>query len=242
MLLVSVCFLAACTGQSANDRVIPDPNRQSEWEQASIGLFLNEEFNPDVVAFAENLNTMLISSNSENLQGDQQHLRVSSEPKDLTPPESNWSTKLQVPSNPAALERLKQRFKLHLLHQFMSFQVQHTNRLDIPISLGSDIFGDYKSGLAELSQDYPVLVQGDFQIYAADNAIGVLAYSRRSGPQRAYIAYNLSFDIHEIPLPFGFMSSTKVSLWESDVGLLRTFVTSSPLLIRPLTAVIVLVG
>ncbi len=241
-MLVIVCLLAACTGQSASERVIPDPNRQSEWRQVSIGFFLNEEFNPDVLAFAESLNTMLISSTSENLHGDQQHLQVSQEPKYLLPAESNLSTKLQMPSNPAAAERLKQRLKLHLLHQFISFQVQHTNRLDIPASLSSTIWGEYKSGLAELSQDYPVLVQGNFQIYAADNAIGVLAYSRRNDQKRAYIAYNLSFDVHEMPLPFGFMSSTKVSLWESDVGQLRTFVTSSPLLIRPLTAVIVLVG
>jgi hypothetical protein len=62
------------------------------------------------------------------------------------------------------------------------------------------------------------------------------------GNTRAFIAFNFSFDTHELPLPFGFMASTKVRMWQSDATKIQTFVTSQALTIRPYTAVIVIVG
>ncbi len=55
------------------------------------------------------------------------------------------------------------------------------------------------------------------------------------------IAYNLSFDVHEMPLPFGFMSSTKVTMWQSDAPKKRSFVTNSTHIIHPYTVALAIV-
>ena len=77
--------------------------------------------------------------------------------------------------------------------------------------------------------------------YYADNDTRLLAFSIESSDARYYVGFNYSWEIHEMPLPFGFMASTKVTTWESDIGRLNTFVTQQPIVIRPFTAMIIAV-
>jgi hypothetical protein len=62
----------------------------------------------------------------------------------------------------------------------------------------------------------PVLENGGLEVYYTNNAEGIFAYSRQNASARAYIALNFSFNTQEMPLPFGFMASTKVAVWQSD--------------------------
>ena len=81
----------------------------------------------------------------------------------------------------------------------------------------------------------------DITFYYADNDTRLLAFSIESSDARYYVGFNYSWEIHEMPLPFGFMASTKVTTWESDIGRLNTFVTQQPIVIRPFTAMIIAV-
>ena len=74
----------------------------------------------------------------------------------------------------------------------------------------------YILSLLHLIESLPVLESGEVEVYYADNDEGLFAYSRKSDSTRAYIALNFSFNTHDMPLPFGFMASTKVAVWQSD--------------------------
>ncbi|MFC4700853.1 hypothetical protein ACFO4O_11835 [Glaciecola siphonariae] len=100
----------------------------------------------------------------------------------------------------------------------------------------------HQNQLNTLTTNYPVLTQGEFALYEANNHQGLLAYSRTLGKQRAFIAYNLSYDVHDMPLPFGFMASTKVTLWRMGSDQAKSFVTDRAIVIRPFEVVVVLVG
>lgn len=103
-------------------------------------------------------------------------------------------------------------------------------------------YTEYLQSLSKLAQMYPAFHKGRTEIYAADNEKKLLAFSRIYKKTRVFIAVNLSFETHEIPLPFGFMSSTKVLMWESDNIQIREFVTQSGISILPYTSAIIIVG
>jgi len=96
--------------------------------------------------------------------------------------------------------------------------------------------------LVELRREYEVFNQGTLNIYATDQVSQLLAYELRRDDNRAYVIFNFSYDVHTIPLPFGFMSSTKIKLWQSDNPTIREFVTRSQLSIRPFSSAIIIVG
>lgn len=101
---------------------------------------------------------------------------------------------------------------------------------------------DFYKSLIQLRKNNPVLVNGKLEYYTADDDKSVLAYLRTNeNGERVYVAFNLSFDTHPMPLPLGFMASTKVSLWQSDAPEIKTFVTQQPISMRPMTASIVII-
>ncbi len=79
-------------------------------------------------------------------------------------------------------------------------------------------------------------------LYEVDPANKIFAFMITSdGGQRAYFSFNGSFDIKDMPFPFGFMNSTKVTLWQTDSQKLDTFVTTQPIAVRPYNAAFVII-
>jgi hypothetical protein len=151
-------------------------------------------------------------------------------------------SKINMSNKVAEQQRFIQRIKLFLTHQYTSFNCVILSEEIASIVKRSPDLNDYVQSLQSLIFQYPVLTEGELEIYEADNEQGLFAYSRSSGSIRVYIAYNLSFDVAQMPLPLGFMSSTKVTVWQSDDSRLESFVTNSPIMVRPFTAVVVIVG
>ncbi len=95
--------------------------------------------------------------------------------------------------------------------------------------------------LTAFIEQYGPLASADIRIYEVDVANQLFAYELRFKDARAYVMYNFSFDTHPLPLPLGFMASTKVTLYRTDNPQPRRFVTSGPLSITYHSAVIVVV-
>lgn len=95
--------------------------------------------------------------------------------------------------------------------------------------------------LTAFIEQYGPLASADMRVYEVDVANQLFAYELRFKDARAYVMYNFSFDTHPLPLPLGFMASTKVTLYRTDNPQPRRFVTSGPLSITYHSAVIVVV-
>lgn len=94
---------------------------------------------------------------------------------------------------------------------------------------------------AEFSASYAAFSQRQLNVYHSDDSQQLLAYELRGSDERVYVVVNFSFDTLPIPFPHGFMTSTKVTLWESQLEETRSFVTQWPLSIQPFSAVIIVV-
>lgn len=77
--------------------------------------------------------------------------------------------------------------------------------------------------------------------YLTDVENQLLGYEIRTNDARIYVILNFSYDVHSLPFPLGFMSSTKVQLWRTDSQQIETFVTQWPLSVTGMSAVIVVV-
>tara|TARA_A200000159_G_scaffold38356_3_gene34617 strand:- start:3798 stop:4460 length:663 start_codon:yes stop_codon:yes gene_type:complete len=95
--------------------------------------------------------------------------------------------------------------------------------------------------LTAFIEQYGPLASADIRIYEVDVANQLFAYELRLKDARAYVMYNFSFDTHPLPLPLGFMASTKVTLYRTDNPQPKRFVTSGPLSITYHSAVVVVV-
>lgn len=96
--------------------------------------------------------------------------------------------------------------------------------------------------LEALHTKFTVLHEGIIDVYHNDQATQTFAFSRTNPANRAYIAFNFSYETLPVPMPLGFMASTKVTLWQTDTTGSRQFVTNQPIQMRPFTATIVIVG
>ncbi|AUC86856.1 hypothetical protein CW735_00545 [Alteromonas sp. MB-3u-76] len=95
--------------------------------------------------------------------------------------------------------------------------------------------------LTSFIEQYGPLARADMRIYEVDVANQLFAYELRFEDARAYVMYNFSFDTHPMPLPLGFMASTKVTLYRTDNPEFKRFVTNGPLSITYHSAVVVIV-
>ena len=95
--------------------------------------------------------------------------------------------------------------------------------------------------LTSFIEQYDPLARADMRIYEVDVANQLFAYELRFEDARAYVMYNFSFDTHPLPLPLGFMASTKVTLYRTDNPEFKRFVTSGPLSITYHSSVVVIV-
>lgn len=259
LLYISLALLSGCTNKKAAPAIIPNPEQQETWEYLSAEFFLNlpaKPGNTDILDFAEQLNAMMV-----NVPAAAQ-VRVTKTVKQAAHYSANIkpvqnSSKLVFDYNivkaaiagsdssrlrKAAQEHLLQRLKLLLAHQYLSFEGVVLSHHLKELSTDQSELLSYQTNVEALIAKHPVLNTGEFEIYHADNEQRLLAYKRRLGNKSAFIAYNLSFDMHEMPLPFGFMASTKVTVWGSDTQSPQTFVSNSPIIIHPFTVMVIIVG
>lgn len=101
-------------------------------------------------------------------------------------------------------------------------------------------FSLQKNTALELTETLKSDAAGTFSVYHVDEIKQLLAFSVIKEKRRIYAAVNLSYDTHEMPLPLGFMASTKVKLWKSDAGELSEFVTQGPLSIAAFSTALVI--
>ena len=95
--------------------------------------------------------------------------------------------------------------------------------------------------LESLINSYGPFDKGKQKIYEVDPVNQILGYELRLPDTRMYIVYNFSYDVLPLPLPLGFMASTKIAMWRTDAPELQRFVTQGPLSIRAQSAAIVIV-
>ena len=101
-------------------------------------------------------------------------------------------------------------------------------------------FSLQKNTALELTEALKPDFVGAFDVYHTDEISQLLAFSVKTEERRIYAAVNLSYDTHEMPLPLGFMASTKVKLWKSDAGELSEFVTQGTLSIAAFSTALVI--
>ncbi|OJF69987.1 hypothetical protein BK026_15060 [Alteromonas sp. V450] len=101
-------------------------------------------------------------------------------------------------------------------------------------------FALQKNTALELTEALKADAAGTFNVYHLDEIKQLLAFSVTTEKRRIYVAVNLSYDTHEMPLPLGFMASTKVKLWKSDAGELSEFVTQGSLSIAAFSTALVI--
>lgn len=151
----------------------------------------------------------------------------------------------QGSTHEAALERSDKLAKMFIAHQAtvfteLAFNEQEKKFLDINSDVSLHI-QQYVNTLTHFVSQHSVFTNGDFAWYEVDDQTKVMAYQRQYQNTRAYIAFNFSFDTVDMPFPFGFMNSTKITLWQSDAKSTERFVTQGSLPLRPFTATVVIV-
>jgi hypothetical protein len=144
-------------------------------------------------------------------------------------------------NNQAKRERILLKARQAFILQVTALRQCILSEMHQSMMFDNDENEKYVNSFFELANGRDSFSRGDFSVYEANEDLALLAYSLIYKNQRAFVAFNFSYDNHEMPLPFGFMTSTKVTFWQSDVLLAETFVTSNPLRIRPFTVAIVLV-
>ena len=206
------------------------------WRDYSRAYFLHQPATLSTSDFTQVLDAIMVAVEQQNTDN---FWLLKADAKFL----SEISSVYILPNdNPAVKERKIKRLKLSLLFELLSFQLASIGTSEHALINSSAIFTHYLDELKPLIAAEPVLNTGSFEIYEYNDELSLFALKRELGKRRAYIAFNLSHDIQNMPLPFGFMSSTKVSVWRTDLPELKTFVTNEQIEILPFTAIIVLVG
>ena len=243
--LVALCFLlSACSPNGLSDKAsnqsrsskIPKSEHKAAWSSFASHAIVNDSDTVDVQMFAEQLSKLVDTSVQE--------WRVSKEYKTA---QMNLPT---LSNNTAKRERQTTKYKLFLLLLATSYGKDELHRVSQTLGpydpVAKDEEAAYINSIRNLLDTFPVLEQGEMEVYYANNDEGLLAYSRQSDSARAYIAFNFSFSTQDMPLPFGFMASTKVAVWQSDSisatgSDIKRFVTQQTISIQALSAKIVIV-
>jgi hypothetical protein len=239
-LLFGSILLLACTPQNQTP-LYKTPSSASEkasWYAQSHDFFINTQ-HTEINGFAKKLDELLLISN--DIGSTSVTLQTLSVESVLSRHfiETKESEEQRNPAQQVIEEKIDQQL---LAHQLASFGEIYLSVNDINFVKQNPLWAAYIESLKRLSEMSDVFKNGELNIYEANDNLGLFAYQRSKNNTRAFVAFNFSFDNHELPLPFGFMASTKVSMWQSDSPEIQTFVTSQALTIRPYTAVIIIVG
>jgi len=229
LLIVLVSLLFACT-PAPKLKSINAEDLQS-WVKVSEEYFIENSIQS--TAFSKQLQSFITPSKTNNSQK-QTNIDLGSRAI------NNIQALSQSKAIPAKIDLMTTDLGLLMTHQMTFYgelfaveqaQITQFDRLQAIVN-----------SLDQVLRAYPVFSYGKTQVYAADDEYKLLAYQRSLNRTRAFIAFNHDFETHEMPLPFGFMASSKVKVWRSDQTEIVEFVTTGPLSIQAKTAVIVLIG
>jgi hypothetical protein len=242
-VLLSALLLAACLPvQTPDTTATLHKDNIESWYKSAESFFLNPANNQSMVEFAEQLQALVAppdaALSNDSVRQASQNMPYTFTNDSITLLNSAKALNLL----PAKIDLLEKKTHLFWAHQFGFYGDVFLSDRDQQHIENNSEYKDYLKSLSKLTQMYPAFHKGRTEIYAADNETKLLAFSRIYKNTRVFIAVNLSFETHEIPLPFGFMSSTKVLMWESDNIQLREFVTQSAITISPYTSAIIIVG
>jgi hypothetical protein len=246
---LGIYVLAACLGLTtiacspSNKRHITPkqqfasltPQNQNLWLSTVCGVFheSNDFFS------ADNIENEAAAIFEFKLQQLSEPVEPNNEVKQLvTAPCANSNIKPlgKANSNPAQIERA--RMRQTLVNTFLFTLLGDTESI-----LALPKQDDVLQSLNNMVNTYPVFNDATAELYDLRLEQKTFAFERKGENNvRAYIAFNLSFDVQEMPLPLGFMSSTKVTVWRSDLPELDTFVTNQAFVMPALSAIIVIVG
>jgi|GEM_PF-1467090 len=230
-----VLLIIACTptNQSGDYNLPNDPNILPSWYGQSYDFFFNTS-PAQIPLLAKSLNDLSKAAkvNDGSLAAQ----------KPLIIENVLTRTLGSTIENEARLAIEQQRNEQFIAHQFASFGELYLSPKDKDYLQQNETWSQYIDSLIALGDEFDVFKQGEIDIYTASEEFSLFAYQRTLGNTRAFVAFNFSFDTVEVPLPFGFMTSTKITMWQSDSPKATTFVTSQALMIRPYTAVIIIVG
>ena len=242
-VLLSVLLLAACLPvQTPDTNATLHKDNIEPWYKNAESFFLNSNNNQSTVEFAEQLQALVADPGAAlttELANQAQPNLPYTFTNDSIALLHNAKALEQVP---AKIDLLEKKIHLFWAHQFGFYGDVFLSENDQQHIENNSEYTEYLQSLSKLAQMYPAFHEGRTEIYAADNEKKLLAFSRIYKKTRVFIAVNLSFETHEMPLPFGFMSSTKVLMWESDNIQIREFVTQSGISILPYTSAIIIVG
>jgi hypothetical protein len=147
-----------------------------------------------------------------------------------------------LPAQKARQMNLAQRVRLYLTFQYTIFGTPLLSQGDLVLANSQPEWHQFYRSLAKLRNDFGASLQHLPKVYYANNEEKLFAYQKQDkGGARFYVVFNFSFDIQTMPLPLGFMRSTKIKLWQTDSSQIESFVTDQPLMIRPFSAAIVIV-
>jgi hypothetical protein len=245
-ILITAFFFTACMPVTTPDTTAKlDLDNIESWYNSAATFFLDDNANPNIVKFAEQLQTLIVGSD-RSVTND---WALNEKQKEQSPSSNFASDSIVLLNNakasnqlPAKIDLLEKHIQLFWAHQFSFYGDVFLSDNDQQYIETHVKYKNYLQSLSELALRYPAFQKGSIKIYAADNERRLFAFSRTYKRTRVFIATNLSFETHEMPLPFGFMSSTKVVMWESDNIKIREFVTQSAISILPFTTAIIIVG
>jgi hypothetical protein len=245
-ILITGFFFTACMPVNTPDTTAKlDLNNIGSWYSRAETFFLSDNANPNIVEFAEQLQTFIVGSDTavtndwalNDQQREQSPSLTFASDSIVLLDKAKASNQL-----PAKIDLLEKHMQLFWAHQFSFYGDVFLSDNDQQHIETNAQYRNYLQSLSELTLRYPAFQKGSIEIYAADNERSLFAFSRTYKKTSVFIATNLSFETHEMPLPFGFMSSTKVVMWESDNIKIREFVTQSAISILPFTSAIIIVG
>ncbi|MFQ3208082.1 MAG: glycosidase [Glaciecola sp.] len=245
-ILITAFFFTACMPINTPDTTAKlDLDNIESWYNSAATFFLDDNANPNIVEFAEQLQTVIVGSDTAVTND----WALNDKQKEQSPSLTFASDSIVLLDNakasnqlPAKIDLLGKHIQLFWAHQVTFSGSVFLSADDQKRVETNEKYKNYIASLSELALRYPTFHKGSIEIYAADNERRLFAFSRVYKNTRVFIAINLSFETHEIPLPFDFMSSTKVLMWESDNIQLREFVTQSAISIASYTSAIMIVG
>jgi glycosidase len=244
--LLTAFFLIACAPVRTSDTTAnANTDNIEAWYRTAETFFLADKTSPDIVEFAEQLQMLTVGYDSAVTTNLAHHDKQTKQSTSLTFAKDsivlldNAKALNQLPAKIDLIEKHIQLFWAHQVSFYGSVFLSDEDQQRVETNAE---YKNYIASLSELALRYPAFHKGSIEIYEADNERRLFAFSRTYKKTRVFIATNLSFETHEMPLPFGFMSSTKVVMWESDNTNIREFVTQSAIAILPFTTAIIIVG
>ena len=244
LLLTIMCCLSIASCSDKLERpILLKPAHLELWQASAQYTFLSDQGREHIALFVAYTEALLAQANGHEqtehplLTNDILSTYVSNIKN-----KAQWSDNAnKTRLNDAELDRERTFTRLYL-----AFMMTSINTVDPKFQQQKERFSQessdsYKDNLAALSLAFGDFSAAQMQWYFIDEESQVMAFQRISEDKRAYIAFSFSFDNQQMPFPFGFMNSTKMSVWHDKSSTINTFVSNGALSLPSLSVMVVIV-